>query len=77
METFEYAITRHSAGEFAHLVYFCSDEGECTLEQVPDTQSEALLRVLNQQGAEGWELVQLEFGKEGILAFWKRKSKTD
>jgi hypothetical protein len=28
--------------------------------------------ILNEEGSDGWELVQVSFGKQGILAFWKK-----
>ncbi|MEW6614942.1 MAG: DUF4177 domain-containing protein [Thermodesulfobacteriota bacterium] len=75
MERFEYKITKHPAGTFRELVYFCSESGKCTLEQVPSDQTEILNNILNEQGRQGWELIQLSFGKDGIMAFWKQKLK--
>ena len=72
MEKFEYKITKHPAAEFTHLVYFCTDEGQCNVDQVPLNQTEVLKNILNEQGAQGWELVQVFFGKDGVIAFWKR-----
>lgn len=72
MSKFEYEITEHPAGEFEKLVYFCSEAGECSLEEVPKNQIEILENILNDMGAKGWELVQLSFTKDGIIAFWKR-----
>ncbi|MFH2012019.1 MAG: DUF4177 domain-containing protein [Pseudomonadota bacterium] len=75
MERFKYQITKHPAGIFRELVYFCSESGECTLEKVPPDQTEILNNLLNEHGEQGWELVQLSFGKDGIMAFWKQKFK--
>ena len=73
MKKFEYEITRHPADEFSQLVYFCTDQGECRLEEVPLSQTDILKNILNEKGLLGWELVQVIFGKEGVVAFWKRK----
>ncbi len=73
MTRFEYRITRHPAANFMDLVYFCSPEGECHLEKVANNQIDVLQNILNEMGSEGWELVQLAFGKGGIVGFWKRK----
>ena len=73
MKSFEYAITRHSAEEFPQIVYFCSEQGECNLSQLPSNQIDSLKEVLNEKGAEGWELVHMSFGNEGLLAFWKKE----
>jgi hypothetical protein len=72
MSKFEYEITKHPAQEFNRLAYFCTESGECSLEQVPDQQSIILRDILNQRGSEAWELVQLFFGKDGVVALWKR-----
>lgn len=72
MIKYEYKITRHPAEEFNRLKYFCTEAGECSLEEVPDQQTDILRSILNRQGSEGWELVQVFFGKDGVVAFWKR-----
>jgi hypothetical protein len=72
MGQFEYEITKHPADEFTHLVYFCTNEGECNVDQLPLNQTEVLEKILNERGAQSWELVQIFFGKDGVVAFWKR-----
>jgi hypothetical protein len=72
MNRFRYEITRHPSSEFKQLVYFCTDQGECSLEQIPSDQTNVLKGLLNESGEQGWELVQLFFGKDGIVAFWKK-----
>ncbi len=73
MKRYQYEITRHPGDEFAHLVYFCTDQGECKLSQIPADQTDRLKHVLNSMGEEGWQLVQLFFGQEGVVAFWRRE----
>jgi hypothetical protein len=73
MDTFEYKITKHNIERFTQLVYFCSAQGECGVAQVPPDEPSALEALLNEQGLLGWELVQLLFGKDGLIACWKRK----
>jgi hypothetical protein len=34
-----------------------------------------LSQILNERGNHGWELIQVSFGKDGMMAFWKRKVK--
>ncbi len=72
MNEFEYEITKHGADEFYQLVYFCSETGECGLEHVPLCQTRILEEILNKRGSQGWELIQVSFGKDGVMAFWKR-----
>ena len=72
MNRFEYEITKHPADEFTNLVYFCTEKGECNFDQLPADQMKLLGDRLNERGSQGWELVQIFFREEGVLAFWKR-----
>lgn len=72
MVRFEYEITKHPAEEFSKLIYFCSDQGECAINELPLDQLKLLVKLLNQRGDEGWELIEIFFGKDGIVAFWKK-----
>lgn len=72
MKQFKYQITMHSAKSFKDVVYFCSEEGHCRLEEVPLDQIGRLETILNEQGQKGWELAQATFGKEGMMIFWKK-----
>jgi len=73
IKAFEYQITKHPAETFNELVYYCTEAGECTLEQIPHEQTDTLKNVLNAEGLTGWELIQLSFGPNGIIAFWKKE----
>jgi hypothetical protein len=75
MKNFEYEITKHPAAAFEEIVYFCTETGDCTLNEVPVDQTEVLSEILNERGKQGWELVQVAFGKQGLMAFWKREVK--
>jgi hypothetical protein len=72
MPRFAYEITKHPAEEFDQLVYFCTDQGECGVRELPPDQLSALGEIMNQRGAQGWELIQVLFGKDGVVIFWKR-----
>lgn len=72
MNRFEYDITLYPAEEFNHVVFFCSSDGECAVDEVPEAQPTVLKKILNERGVEGWELIQLSFGKDGVMGFWKR-----
>lgn len=74
MKKYEYRITKHPSEEFRHIGFFCNEQGECNLEQVPGAQISILEKILNGQGEQGWELVQTSFGRDGIIAFWKREA---
>jgi|UniRef100_A0A7C4EQS1 hypothetical protein len=76
MKSFEYEITTHGAEEFRQIVYFCTEKGDCTLQDVQGHEVAILAEKLNQRGGDGWELVQIFFGKDGLMAFWKRQKET-
>lgn len=68
----EYDITKHPAQEFTHLVVFCSESAQCSIDRVPHEQTEILKKLLNERGNEGWEAIQMAFGQDGLVVFWKR-----
>ena len=72
MTRFEYEVTKHHANNFKKLVYFCSEQGECNYDELPADQIETLRDLLNATGSKGWELIQVLFGNDGIVAIWKR-----
>lgn len=73
MAYFQYDITTHSMEDFQELVYFCSDHAACSLERVSVRLPEQLKTILNRRGLEGWELVQIVVGKDGVVIFWKKE----
>lgn len=72
MQLFEYEITSHPAESFKEMVYFCSEDGGCSIETVPAGQIAVLKDILNDKGSKGWELVHFAVGRDGLLIFWKR-----
>ena len=72
MTKYEYKITKHATDSFSQIAYFCSEKGDCVIEEVPIDQEKRLSDMLNERGEQGWELIQLFFGKNGLVAFWKR-----
>ena len=73
MKYYRYEITRHAGEEFTKMIYACTGEGECTLDHIPVDQVVTLEGILNERGAEGWELLQVIFRSEGLIAFWKKE----
>jgi len=73
MERFEYEITQHPADTFEKVIYFCSKSGQCGIDEVSKDQTRILTDILNSRGREGWALVHISFGNDGVMAFWKRK----
>ena len=73
MDLFEYEIVTYPAKTFSRLVFYCSEGGECGIDEVPGQDTAVLQDILNKRGEDGWELLQLSFGKDGIVSFWKRR----
>ncbi|MFH0959103.1 MAG: hypothetical protein V1897_10415 [Pseudomonadota bacterium] len=73
MDRFVYDISRHTAESFGKVAYFCSEKGVCNVEEIPASEPMALLGILNERGAQGWELVQLLFGDRGVIACWEKR----
>ena len=74
MKRFEYDVTKHPAEQFGQIVDFCTEQGECNYDELPSGQMASLRHILNERGSGGWELVQLFFGKEGVVAIWRRET---
>lgn len=72
MARFEYNITRHSADTLNELIFYCNGDGTCSLDETPEDQIDVLQNILNGIGMDGWELVQISFGRDGFVCFWKR-----
>lgn len=51
---------------------FCDVEGDCFFDDGPNPLTHAIETLLNRIGSDGWELVQVVFRTEQIIAFWKR-----
>jgi hypothetical protein len=70
---FEYDLSVHPEETFKELVYFCGPTKQCSAERIPADQLQILSGILNERGQDGWELVQLSFGDNGVVAIWKRE----
>jgi hypothetical protein len=81
MAHWRYRITVHAADdvlealsepveEVPRMIY-CDDEGACYFDNGPNPLTQAIERLLNQVGEEGWELVQVAFRPEQMICFWK------
>jgi len=42
MSFFEYEITKYSAEELSKFTYFCTSNGECSIDELPSSQVEIL-----------------------------------
>ena len=82
MDHWHYRITIHTPAEIEKALsesveqvppmIFCDDEGACYFDAGPNPWTQAIERVLDRVGEEGWELVQVAFRPEQMICFWKR-----
>ncbi|MGA1870334.1 MAG: hypothetical protein ACMUJM_17480 [bacterium] len=72
MQQFEYDITMYPSSDFKKFAFFCSEKGECNLDEIEVDKNYLLGDLLNERGKHGWELIQLVFGKDVLACFWKR-----
>jgi hypothetical protein len=86
MTKWEYDITSYSIEQVLALrrelgqaadderpVMFCTDEGACFFDNMPNPNIRAIQQILNGKGAEGWQLVSVSFRTEEMVCFWKRE----
>jgi hypothetical protein len=73
MKEFEYEVSTHPLRRENRMRIFCSEKGDCSIEDVPGGDSLAVVSALNEMGHSGWELVQILFGKDGFVCFWKKE----
>jgi hypothetical protein len=82
MDEWRYWITTHTTadvlGALAESVedvppaMFCDDKGVCTIDTGPNPFTQAIERLLDEEGDEGWDLVQVTFRPEQMICFWKQ-----
>jgi hypothetical protein len=82
MNHWRYRITVFTAADILDLLpepveevppmIFCDDEGTCYFDASPSPLTQAIERLLDQLGEEGWELVQVMFRPQQMICFWKQ-----
>lgn len=82
MDKWRYQITIHTTADVLGAlaepveevppVMFCDDEGACYFDAGPNPFTQAIERLLDEVGEEGWELVQVAFRPEQMICFWKQ-----
>ena len=72
MKKFEHDMTIYTVEQLGRSDFVCGEDGVCgTPPDIADTGP--LKALLDGHGALGWELVQLDFGRAGAVAFWRRE----
>lgn len=83
MKKWEYNISFHSLDDLgispkdidfpAKQVIACDIDGHCYFNDVMKSYLDVFKATLNAGGAEGWELLQLEYHRGSLVCFWKRE----
>jgi hypothetical protein len=82
MDKWRYRITTHTTADVLGALpqavedvpptMFCDDEGACYFDAGPNPFTQAIERLLDEAGEEGWELVHVAFRPEQMICFWKQ-----
>jgi len=84
VQQWEYDITVHTrveieaAGGKMHPaaggeeLFLCDDQGVCFFDRTPDRNVNVLRSILNERGAQGWQLVQLDYRRDRLIGTWRR-----
>jgi len=86
MHKYEYDITSYSTEQVLarrskmgyppgakEPVMYCDSEGVCFFDQMPNPNTQAIIEIFNEKGAEGWRLCSVTFRGNDMLCFWVRK----
>jgi hypothetical protein len=52
--------------------FLCDDRGVCFFDRTPDGNVNVLRSILNQRGAQGWQLVQIDYRRDRLICTWRR-----
>ena len=55
-------------------VFACAEDGACRADELGTLERGAITARMNQQGEQGWEIVQVRLNESGLVCFWKRPS---
>ncbi len=82
MTRWRYRVTVHTADDILQRLpepaeevppmIYCDDQGACYFDSGPNPLTTAIEALLNEGGAEGWELVQVNFRPQQMIGFWKQ-----
>jgi hypothetical protein len=53
-------------------IAFCDDRGVCFFDEGFDPNARVLASILDERGALGWQLVQIDYGRDRLICVWRR-----
>jgi len=78
MRKWEYQITRYDLKDFVQeeeissAAFYCDQKGQCFLHDTSHAAAEIVRDALNEEGKNGWELVQFGYHQNEMMCVWKR-----
>jgi len=78
MKKWEYHITRYHVKDFiregkpAQTSFYCDQRGQCFLHDLSQAAADVVRNILNEEGQNGWELVQWGYHQDELMCLWKR-----
>jgi hypothetical protein len=54
-------------------VIHCDDKGSCLVHDIPEENLESLKRFLDEEGNQGWELIQCHYHAGDLFCLWKKQ----
>jgi hypothetical protein len=78
MIRWEYRITRYHFKDFlreeeiSNSAIYCDQKGQCFLHDTAEETAEMIRQALNEEGKNGWELVQFGYHQDEMMCVWKR-----
>lgn len=58
-------------------VFYCNSDGMCFFDNMPNANTQAIVKILNERGVQGWRLCSVTFRGNEMLCFWMRKVEKD
>ena len=76
MPRWSYKASTHKLADLvseSERVIACDAKGHCLVHDLPEKNLEGLEKVLNEEGDQGWELVQCHYHGEDMFCLWKKQ----
>ncbi len=79
MGPWEYRFTRYHLKDYAKeekqisgTAFYCDNQGQCFLHDTSQETVDLVRDALNEEGKNGWELVQFGYHRGDVMCIWKR-----
>jgi hypothetical protein len=76
MARWSYKTSTHNFADMPsepERVIECDDKAHCLVHDLPEKNLEVLEKVLNEEGDQGWELIQCHYHAGDLFCLWKKE----